>query len=91
MAVQHKFLLIMLQIILMKMMIVTPISLMDVESVMVMIAVVPDVQIPMRSILVVIMEKYRLATMILPLMMVVVSTIRKNSNLINPKCRHFIL
>ena len=40
------------------------ILLMDVESAKVMIAVVPDVQITMRSILVVMLKKYHPATMI---------------------------
>ena len=90
MAAQQKFLLIMSLIIQMKMMIVIVMTLMNAESVMVMIAVVLDAQMKTPSTLVVMMEKYHLATMISPLMMAVVSIIRMSSNLINPKCRHFI-
>ena len=72
-------------------MIVSVIILMDVEYVMVMVLPVQVVLILMHSIMTVIMEKYHLVIITLSLMMAAVSTIRMNSNLINPKCRHFIL
>ncbi len=76
MVVQQKFLLVMLQIIQMKMIIVSVMTLMDAEYVMAMILPVQVVLILMHLIMTVIMEKSHLVIIILSLMMAVVSTIR---------------